>query len=144
MRINIYLEKLEKKKLCDLKEKYHLSFSTIGRIITETYYLMIPNELEESYIYGRTGYKTSIRPKKMGIDVKKVSVVYTNAIKMFLKGDIKKYISKEKYEKSNNMIYTRFQNEYDEDWNGNKLHRLFPKYIKQNPEYYRKLIENEK
>ena len=138
MRINIYLEKQEKKKLLEIKEKYHLSISTIARIVTSVYYLMIPNDLEEQYIYGKTGYKTSIKPRKIGLDIKKLSLVYTNSLKIFCKGDLKNYVDQKKYEKSQNMIYKQFDEEWDEDWNGSVLQRNMPKYIKQNREYYKK------
>lgn len=144
MRINIYLEATEKKQLIKMKEKYHLSISTIADIIANVYYLIIPVELEEHYMYGRTGRKTSIKPREMGIKVRKKSVVYTNVLKLFLKGEIKKFADQKTYEISQNMIYKKFNETNDEDWNGSLLHRQLPKYIRQNPEYYRKILEGEK
>lgn len=143
-RINIYLEAVEKKQLIKIKEKYHLSISTIADIIANVYMLIIPVELEEHYMYGRTGRKTSIKPREMGIRIRKKSVVYTNVLKLFLKGEIKKFVDQKTYEKTQNMIYKKFEETYDEDWNGSLLHRLLPKYIRQSPDYYKRILEDEK
>ena len=40
-------------------------------------------------------------------------------------------------------IYKDFQNTIDDNWDGNKFQRLMPKLIKQNREYYKKLLEVE-
>lgn len=143
-RVNIYLEAVEMKQLLKLKEKYHLSISTIANIIARVYMLLIPVELQDHYIYGRTGKKTSIKPRQLGIQATKLSVLYTNVLKMFLKKDIKKFVDEKTYEKTQNMIYKEFEETWDDDWNGSLMQRLMPKYMKQNKEYYKKVLGVEK
>ena len=142
-RINIYLEKNERCKLDKIKNRYHLSYSTISRIIVEWYYKLIPEQLEECYIYGKKGYKTSIKPRHTGMQINKPSFVYTNALKIFLNKDMKKYVSQDMYDKVQNHIYQSFENEWDADWNGSYMNRMIPKFIKNNKEYVKKILENE-
>lgn len=144
-RLTIYLDKKDKKQLNELKEKYHLSYSTIARIITSWMYTAMGESLEQEYIYGKDGmYKTSIRPSSNKGNIapaKKPSLAYTNSIKIFLKKDIKKYLNEKKTEKLLNGIYRDLQNEYDENWNGNSYTRSFVRFVKQNKNYVKKLME---
>lgn len=151
--INIYLDPKEKKQLTELKDKYHLSFSTMANIIANIYYEILSNSLEETYLYNTD--TTERIDKKLGLMAKKTSIkprdankyrdktkLYTNAILMFLKKD-KKYLG-DHFEKCNNKIYAEFQNTYDPNWNGNQLSRFIPRFIKQNPDYIQKLINQTK
>lgn len=140
-RINIYLTNLEKKKIYDLKNKYHISFSTIANIVCEkTCMLISDKELQEQYVEGKEGTKTSIKPKYDGY--KKNSFIYTNTLKIFLNDRYEKYVNdKTKINKMKNFIYNEMQNTYEENWDGNRLNRLMPKLIKNNKTYYKKLLE---
>ena len=141
-RINIYLTPLEKKKMNDLKNKYHISFSTIARIVSEkTCMLINANELEEQYTEGKEGLKTSIKPNNIKT-WRKPSFIYTNTLKIFLNDKYEKYIKdKTKINKMKNFIYNEMQNTYEENWDGNRLNRIMPKLIKHNKNYYRRLLE---
>lgn len=142
MRINIYLEKDERNRLEKIKNRYHLSYSTIARLIVESYYPWINEQLEEHYIYEKKGYKTSIKPKK-SIIVNKPSIVYTNAIKIFLKKDLKKYVDEKAFDQIQNRLYQNFEKEFDVDWNGAYMSHIIPKFIKTNKEYVKKLLESQ-
>lgn len=125
----------------DLKNKYHISFSTIANIVCEkTCMLINDRELQEQYTEGKEGIKTSIKPKYDKYI--KNSFIYTNVLKIFLNDKYEKYINdKTKINKMKNFIYNEMQNTYEENWDGNRLNRLMPKLIKHNKTYYRKLLE---
>lgn len=150
-RINIYIEMKDKKKLDEIKYKYHLSYSTIANIIVYNYIHMdIATEtfnyktLQEKYIYGKKGTKTSIKPKTSYAEITKKSILFTNCLKIFIENDLEKYLSNEKKrEKARNRIYADFQNRYEENWDGNRFQRIMPRIIKQNRQYYKRILENE-
>ena len=149
-RINIYLNGKEKKKINDLKNKYHLSYSTIANIITGVFYSCkeLQADLKDHYIYeDKTSTKTSIKPsrnKQIQYNYEKPAMIYTNALKIFLNEDLKKYIANEKRRNQiNNMIYSQFQNTYDDNWDGNRFCRQMPRFIRNNKEYIKKILENE-
>jgi hypothetical protein len=148
--INIYLSTKDKKALDEIKYKYHLSYSTIVNTITRPIYIYLREQLEDTDMYKNDReiakkdkeiniehyYKTSIKPREQD----KPNVCYENATKMFIRKEMDKYIKEPELTKIRNMIYNEFQNTYEENWEGNKWHRLLPKMIKQNPEYYKKLL----
>lgn len=149
-RLNIYLNGKERKKLNDLKNKYHLSYSTMANIITGVFYscIELQSHLKDHYLYeDKTSTKTSIKPskeKQITYDFEKPTMVFTNALKIFLNDDLKKYIEDErKRNKLLNMIYSQFQNTYDENWDGNTFCRQMPKFIRNNKDYIKKILESE-
>ena len=153
LRLNIYLTNEDKKQLSILKYKYHLSYSTIARLIAETLFSpQMKASLNETYIYtedkGQT--RTSIKPRKWTtLDQDKwitaPTIFYTNVLKLYLRNDLlnKRIVDKEEYPKFNKQLYKKFETEKDENWNGNEWQRKLPKFIKQNKEYYRKLLNEE-
>lgn len=141
-KINIYIDNKTKKRLDDIKYKYHLSYSTIINIITEKYYMVIPAILEEKYIYDKQGNKTSIKPRKQ--EYKKPSLVMTNALMIFINKDLEKFLQDKRLrEKVNNFIYDDLQNTYEDNWDGNRFNRIMPKLLKNNRDYYKRILENE-
>lgn len=153
--INIYLNNLDKKKLNEIKFTYHLSYSTIINIIWKHLYIWTCRyDQEIRYIYKeeiKNEQRTYIKPR----DIKQIpqpTITLTNLTKMFLKDEIEKYIINEKAKKENkenkqiantlrSQIYNEFRNTLDDNWNGNQLQRQMPKMIKQNRDYYRRLLE---
>lgn len=135
--INIYLKPNDKKELCRLQNKFHLSFSTMANAIITPIYVALGQKLNEK-LYNEKNYKTCIKPRQDQYSSKQ----YTNAIKLFLRKDLKKYVDEQTNQKITQMIYKEFQNTYDENWNGNRWCRFIPKFIKKNPTYIRNLIEN--
>lgn len=143
-RVNINLTKEDHKVLTELKEKYRLSYSTICNILTNRIGLLINRD---NYIFhdGTKASKTSIKPRN-----KVNAKLITNCVKLFTRKELKNYLltnlkgSKDEnlkvYEKLMNGIYDEFLNTYDPNWDGNKYQRLMPKLIKQNKEYYKKLL----
>lgn len=141
-RINIYLSNIAKKKLNEVKFKYHLSYSTIINILVAKYYMVLGDFLTDHYLNDKKGTKTSIKPKNEMKFNKKISIMYTNAVEIWATGTLKNYVEdKHKLELINNYIYSEFQNTYEENWDGNRLQKLMPKMIKQNRSYYRRLLD---
>lgn len=153
LRLNIYLTSDDKKKLSILKYQYHLSFSTLARIIAENI-ISLKNKasLNETYIYqndkGQT--RTSIKPRKwqnlhQENWITAPTIFYTNVLKLYLRNDLvnKKIVEDEDLPKINKHLYKCFEKEKDDNWNGNEWQRRLPKMIKQNKEYYKKLLEGE-
>lgn len=141
-RINIYITQSELKQLKEIKYKYHISISTIANIITSKMNLICSDQINETYLYEKTDkdYKTCITPRNVynGNNTK----MFTNSIKIFCKGEIKKYCKNDKqYIDIKNMIYNEFVKTYDENWDGDRLQRQMPKMIKQNRNYYKRILE---
>lgn len=147
MRINIYLTNDEKKQLSKLKNTYYLSFSTIANILA-TYMkpILDKHELINKYeedrrIERKLGNiqivkKTSIKPKNKTW----TSQELTYSIRIYLNGAYKKW-EKETARDITNKIHAEFQNTHDPNWNGNEWQRRMPRLLKQNKEYYKKLLE---
>lgn len=143
-RINIYIDNKDKKRLNELKNKYHLSYSTIVNIIAEKYYMILSTKLQDCYLYGKENtYKTSIKPRGQE-RYEHPSFLYTNATRIFTKNELSEYVQdKTLIQKVNNFIYEEFDKTWDENWDGNHLQRSMPKIIKQNREYYRRILDEE-
>lgn len=144
--LNIYLSKKDKKELNDMRNKYHLSYSTIADILGFHYqFLFERKELEETYIYGREELKTSIKPKYR-YEVERKTVFYTNVLTMYLRKDTKKQLEKigkwdeKKFTKLMNKISKELQDTYEENWNGNLITRSFVRFIKKNPDYVKRKL----
>ena len=143
-RINVNLTALDHKKLHEIKEKYHLSYSTIANILINWYAFIVP---KDEYIYKDNDKerKTSIKPRTPS-----TQKVYTNVIKLFTRNGLRDYILKQEgkpedkqkiYDKIMDGIYKQFKETYDENWNGNQQTRSFAKFIKKNPEYVKRLLD---
>lgn len=142
IRLNIYLTVKDRKKMMEIKEKYHLSWSTIGNILTENIFMAMAKkniDIRNHYLYENDANisKTSIKPRN---EYGYSSMTYTNAIKVFCRDDLKNYMTDEETNKLKSKIYNEFQNTYDENWNGNQLSRFIPKFFKQNKSYSKKLL----
>lgn len=152
-RLNIYLTPQDRKKLNEIKFKYHLSYSTIANIILIPMLVVMGKEYTNKYIYQKDegSQKTSIKPRQDNYS----TIVYTNALKLFCRNEYRKFLQdhnerkltekeQEKlYQDINNQIYKLFQDTYDPNWDGNELQRRMPKLIKANRQYYKKLLEDE-
>lgn len=141
--INIYLNRKDQKELMEIKNKYHLSFSTIIEIISMPI-TAICNKYkiwEDENIEDRHGcYKTAVKPKMRLTNMtdRKYSII----TKVFTRKIYQKVATKEEVQWANNFIYKEFKERYDENWNGNYINRIVPRIIKKNPDYYRKIIED--
>lgn len=151
VRLNIYLTHEDKQILNQIKYKYQLSYSTIARLIAENLINAAgTKELDGIYLYpndkGQT--KTSIKPRKFkGFEalVEHPTIFYTNAIKIYTRNDVEKklFLKETKYKKFLKDLERAFKEEKDPNWNGNEWQRRLPKLIKQNREYYKKILESE-
>lgn len=141
IRLNIYLTGLDRKKMMQTKEKYHLSWSTIANILAEHTFMAMARkgiDIRNHYLYeDNNSMKTSIKPRN---EYNYTAMTYTNAVKLFTRDDYKKYLEQEEANKLKSKIYNLFQNTYDENWNGNQLSRFIPKFFKQNKTYSKKLL----
>ena len=138
--VNIYLTKQDKKKLDELKWRYHVSYSTIANICAMCLVKYIGKK--DEYLYTDKGYKTSIKPR-IEFEGINTSKLYTNALKMYLNKEIKKYTSEEINKIVTSKIANELQDTWEENWNGNYFNRLMPKLIRKNKQYYKKILEVE-
>lgn len=150
-RVNIYINHEDKKKLVDLKNKYHLSFSTIIDIIGQ-HYNTIPKEkinLVDKPIYNKDGsFKTSVKPKYYGIEMRKkawtmnLSTFLTNTTKLFLRNGLRDFssLTNQEISKLHAQIHNSMRDTWDENWDGNDFCKKLPRFIKQNPKYTKKLL----
>lgn len=139
MKINIYLNETQRYKAQQIKDKYHVSLSTIADKVAfqlhkyaafesyETYYLLMTKHLE------KPTNKTSIKPKqnpvikanleKLGVSP---NIFYTNCLIIYLDKRIKEFIKNPKYI---NEFYTNCDRELQKakepNWNYNDLKRNF-------------------
>lgn len=151
-RINVYLNGIDRKILNEIRDKYHLSYSTIANIIMDK--IVYGNNariLSDHYIYEKdNSTKTSIKPRHasketyFGSGEWPITMMFTNGIKLFTRNEMTKYLGIDEKEqaKIKSQIYNEFQNTYDPNWNGNEWNRRIPKLIKANKEYYKKLLED--
>lgn len=142
MRVNIYLTYKEKKELCSIRDKYHLSFSTISNIIARNTALTGKIIEDKEYKYKEKGYKTSIKPKCEPYldEIVNKSKYYTNAVKRYLRKEYECIDEKIKT-KLLNKIINEFKETYDPNWNGNEWNRRMPRLLKEHREYYRKILD---
>lgn len=144
-RLNVYLTPIDYKELNQIKEKYKLSFSTIGNILGEELHLInIPTD--KRLFKDENEKKTSLKPRNKSLK----AIELENAIKLFTRKKLKHYIldnlkgtEEEKlkiYSKIQDQIYKLFNETYDENYDGNKWNRIIPKFIKHNPKYTKRLL----
>lgn len=149
LRLNIYLTPKDKNELTKIKYKYHLSYSTIARLVGEVMTCYMNNAvsiLNESYLYENDvgQCRTSIKPRKMigqELKVKAPTIFYTNVLKIFARNEEEKYLDIKSLSKYQKELIKAFETEKDDNWNGNEWQRRLPKMIKQNKDYYKKLLE---
>lgn len=155
-KINIYLNKEDRKKVDALKVKYQLSLTTIIDILMlETISIFnkaenneaLLNRLFYDYMYNK-GQKTSITlPREtceQGIlkEIKNKSRLATNVIKIYIEHDIKNYINDAKLiEKYYNECNTKLNKAIDNWWNYNQHLRYQRRMLRENKEYFRKALE---
>lgn len=149
--INIYLPDYYKKELSRLCNQHKLSMSSVCDIISywtlEVWgkygYESKPNILTD---YLMTGKKTHVKPKRIGRDPMEANTkshLISNAVIIYINNDMKLYVN-EKGEKIYRENILKELKETKEDfWNFNKFARSQGRFIRQNPEYVRKLL-NEK
>lgn len=137
--VNIYITTTDRKRLEELKWKYHVSYSTIANTCVMKLAKCIGNQC--GYLYEEKGYKTSIKCK-LEWELENISQLYTNCLKIFLKDEINKYV-KEDNGKIKSSILNELNNTWEENWNGNYFNRLMPRLVKKNKSYYKKLLEVE-
>ena len=161
MNIDIYLTKTEKDTIYETMTKYKISMSTIADIlITETYYVAlhygltkeINKILEEEYqykdekIFWKHG---TIRPKafKKGTwydtGIKNKAKYTTNVLHIYIKKDIKKYLTEEGAKIYYQRINKEFMKRKEQNWDYNNVVRNMTKAIRNNWKYYKKIIEQE-
>ncbi len=160
--INVYLTHSDKKFLSEIREKYHISFSTIAKVLLRI--LMLNNDDKFSvliwadhYFYqDKNQYKTSIKPrlweneKDYWNEVKTINgwtsggitMILTNMLKAFTRSEIGKLTGwpENIVNKRKSQIYNQFGQEYDPNWNGNAFAHQFVRFARKNPEYTRKII----
>lgn len=140
---NIYLSARDYKALNDIKNKYHLSYSTITYIVLKNLNGWFNNETEYRYKEPNSR-KTHIKIRNDDYISHDLKAMYVdNILKMFLRGELRQNMNEGIYLSANNMIYNEFQNTYDENWDGNQFNRRMAKWIKHNREYAKKVLENE-
>lgn len=135
-RINIYITAKEKKELEQLKWKYHVSYSTIANICVDV--LVKHIRKYDQYLYTEKGYKTSLKPR-LEFEGINSSVLFTNALKIFVNNEIAKY-TEDKKGVLKSKIINELDNTWEENWNGNYFNRLMPKLLKKNKDYYKKVL----
>lgn len=141
--INIYLTNADRKRLNELKYKYHLSYSTMANIIADKICSQIKQKEFKTYLYqDKTKYKTSIKPRN-AYKYENRTQIYTNTIKVFCRGDLRKYMDEKDAVNLELSILNEMHDTYDENWDGNRLNRMMPKIVKKNREYYKKILEIE-
>lgn len=152
-RINVYLNSQDRKVLNEIKDKYHISYSTIANIIITTYinnYADIVKKIKKNYLYEEdNSSKTSIKPrisKYWGKDESlPITKVFTNGIKIFTRNGFKEVLKIEDKEisKIKSKIYNEFQNTYDPNWDGNSFTRRAIKVFKNNKDYIKRISGQE-
>lgn len=143
-RITIYIKPENKRRLDEIKYKYHLSYSTIINILAKEYFKYLGQGIMEHYYDDKKGLKTSIKPNTEKFFTKNQSILYTNAVTLFCTKMLDNMLDKSKKQKLNTEIYNEFQNTYEENWDGNRFQRIMPRMLKQNRDYYKRILENEK
>lgn len=151
--INIYITKSEKKELYNLQCKYQVSLSTIVscvsywtiKILLDTFNEQQKQLFLENYIYkDKTNYKTSVKPKKLFevlANMQHKNIVATNSIKMYLGKNIKDWTNNTKaINKYYREIDRELQMTIEPHWNYNQVNRRMPRILRENKEYYKKIL----
>lgn len=144
--INIYITPEQKIELDRICYKYKVSKSTIAEkvlfILTKHINWSagekrkeIQTKLGTTYIYENSGTKTSIKPKPSTTHVlnafyTNISKAYTNAVQIYLRKDIDKWIGKELTQKFYNDLNTELQKTNEPNWDFNRFRRQMAKYEK--------------
>lgn len=160
-RLNIYLTNQDRKILNEIKEKYHISYSTIAKVLFSVLWKgTVRQEDNNTFIVWCDHYlykddkstKTSIKPRLENIDqcLKSflngtnggATLTFTNMIKAFTRKELGKWTGWDEKEvnKRTSQIYNQFQQEYDPNWNGNEFIHRTVKIFKNNPSYWRKIL----
>lgn len=154
--INIYLNNQERKLVDNLKNKYQLSLTTITDILvmcTMKVFLMTNNKelvehLKNEYLYT-PGRKTSIKQPKIFSDKELFgkeqfkSRFATNVIMIYIKKEIKNYVSQELANKYWNECNSKLTTTKDTFWNYNQHIRLQRRMLRENKEYFRKALDEQ-
>lgn len=152
-RINIYLTKQEREQAKKVSNKYRVCLSTIAdKCAYWLLYLLIhysneetTNKILNEYLQKQGNYKTSIKQKDkelLGQTIKKPSKYYSNALKIYLNHDIKKYIdNNEAVNKYYQEIDRTLQTTIDQFWNYNENIRMIRRAVRENPSYFERAIK---
>ena len=143
--VNIYLTREDKRKLNEIKYRYHLSYSTIANILVNHLCMPCKLDLIYKYIYEETEkIKTHIEPRN-NKDHQFGRYVYTNAIKIYLKQDLKKYINDDrKIQSINGKIQREFETTIEDNWDGNRFNRNMVRWLKRNKDYAQEILDGTK
>lgn len=133
-RINIFLNKDDRKKADEIKVKYQLSLTTIVDLLVQITTIALLTEengqekikhLKTEYLHSK-GAKTSIKiPRTFKTDSEwnkdaKLSVYTTNVLKIYLYKEANKYLTKDHAEKYYNECNKRMTQTQDNWWNYNQ------------------------
>lgn len=153
-RFNIYITESEKDKANTIQQKYKISLSTMVSILAYTTYYCLKHygtkdleDLQLEYVDTKCNYKTSIKPRCMKDTeilaklITNKSIYLTNVLKLYLSRNIAKYLTKKGLEYYYNDIDKKFQTAKEVFWNYNNVVRSNARAIKNNKEYYQRLLK---
>ena len=137
MIINIYYSKDQARQLDEMQRKYQVSRSTIAStvLLYLTKYLVQENKKElldiigKEYLYDAKGNKTSIKTQKLTVastTYENQTKAYTNAIQIYLRKDVKKYITNS--EAFYNDLNKKLQTTREPNWDYNHFIRSMKRY----------------
>lgn len=155
-RINVYIEKDDRKKIDDLKVKYKLSLTTIVDILIEVTYDCLKlncnedilNKFIKQNLYVQ-GNKTSIKMPRSYRKNKEYENVErnkyaNNCLNAFIKKDIVKFIQNKDILEGKygywNRINQEMKKRYDPKWQYNENLRNQITIVKQNKDYFKKIL----
>lgn len=145
--INIYLNGETLKKCKEYQNKYKVSLSTLANEIVNRYWIFKACQtlLTIEYICKTQDKKrTTIKPKNDMFKINEnVSMIYSNALFIFMTKQEKLIGLGEMKEKVRNEIYNALQEKREIYWNYNDQIRNTRRMIKSNPEYWERVIKAE-
>ena len=153
-KINIYLTNEQRKMLDQKMSWYKVSLSTIVDKICNIFNKELGKEkikLWTEYIHKPKGNKTCCKPKyfenlRIKINGKdKTDMFCTNATKIWLLKELKTLdINEKRQQRIYSLIDNELRNTIDKFWNYNETIRNTRRMIKDDPEYWQKVVEENK
>lgn len=146
-KINIYISPRCKKFLDATKSKYHVSYSTIIETLVMTAKANVIMTIKDTYIV-KEHTKTSVRPRTTntlsGLTDSEISKIYTNLCEIFSDEKLlKEYCETWEIDKAKFRckIGNELAKKRETYWDYNSMVRNQARAIRQNKEYWRKILE---
>ena len=141
-RVNVYVLTQDRNEIQEIRNKYHVSLSTLADEVANKYMFYEPIKAKMDNYLFKGGQKLSIKPKNdVHIFKDNHSKIYSNCLYIFINRLDKELLMEADYKKVREAINKALQTKKETFWQYNETIRNQRRSMKENKEYWKRTLE---